>query len=107
MRFYEGYWLPERFRYDPRRILFSSLILAGQMTREEALEELKKKPYDPETIRADFKYVATKLGITEDDLQRYFDMPKKFYWDYKNMDSILTKLTAIASKLGTGTTQTR
>ena len=106
-RFYEGYWLPERFGYDPRRVQFSSLILAGQMTREQALEELKKKPYDPETIRDDFKYVATKLGITEEELQGYFDMPKKFYWDYKNNDGMLTKLTKIAKKIGAGTTQTR
>ena len=106
-RFYEGYWLPERFGYDPRRVQFSSLILANQMTREEALVELKKKPYDPETIRDDFKYVATKLGITEEELQGYFDMPKKFYWDYKNNDGILTKVTKIAKKLGAGTTQTR
>ena len=43
-RFYESYWLPERFGYDTRKVQFSSLILTGQMTREEALEELKKKP---------------------------------------------------------------
>lgn len=106
-RFFEGYWLPERFGYDPRRVQFSSLILASQMTREEALEELKKIPYDPDTIRDDFKYVATKLGISEDELQGYFDMPKKFYWDYKNIDSMLTKVSKIAKFFGAGTTQTR
>ena len=68
-RFFESYWLVERFGYDPRRVQFSSLILAGQMTREEALEELKKKPYDPETIKDDFKYVATKLGLSVKVLQ--------------------------------------
>ena len=26
-KFYEGYWLPERFGFDTRRIQFSSLIL--------------------------------------------------------------------------------
>jgi len=34
-------------------------------------------------------------------------MPKKFYWDYKNMDGVLSKITGIAKKLGAGTTQTR
>ncbi|NDA64643.1 MAG: N-acetyl sugar amidotransferase, partial [Chitinophagia bacterium] len=76
-RFFESYWLPERFEYDPRRVQFSSLILAGQMSRVDALEELKKKPYDPETIKDDFKYVATKLGISAEVLQDYFDKPKK------------------------------
>jgi N-acetyl sugar amidotransferase len=106
-RFFESYWLPERFGYDVRKVQFSSLILAGQMTREEALEELKKKPYDPETIRDDFKYVATKLGITEEELQGYFDMPKKYYWDYKNDKSVLSTLATWASKLKINKTQVR
>ena len=33
-KFYESYWLPERFGFDPRRVQFSSLILTGQMTRD-------------------------------------------------------------------------
>jgi len=106
-RFFEGYWLPERFGYDPRRVQFSSLILAGQMTREEALEELKKKPYDEETIKDDFKYVATKLGIFVDELQGYFEMPQKFYWDYKNNKEILDKLTRLVVKLHLDRAQTR
>ena len=106
-RFFESYWLPERFGYDPRRVQFSSLILASQMSREEALEELKKKPYDQETIREDFKYVATKLGISVDELQDYFDMPKKFYWDYKNNQKILSKLSSIATKLNLNRAQIR
>ena len=106
-RFFESYWLVERFGYDPRRVQFSSLILAGQMTREEALEELKKKPYDPDTIKDDFKYVATKLGISVKELQGYFEMPQKFYWDYKNNQSTLKAIANLASKLGLNRTQTR
>ncbi len=83
-RFFEGYWLPERFGYDVRRVQFSSMILTGQMTRDEALEKLEQTPYDPELIQQDFDYVSTKLGIPRDELQGYLDMPKKFYWDYPN-----------------------
>lgn len=50
-KFYESYWLPERFGYDVRRVQFSSLILTSQMTREDALEALKQKPYDVRTIK--------------------------------------------------------
>jgi N-acetyl sugar amidotransferase len=88
-RFYEGYWLPTRFGYDVRRVQFSSMILTGQMTRDEALAKLEKPPYDPELIRQDFDYIATKLGITSETLQSYHDMSKKFYWDYKNRKSFL------------------
>jgi N-acetyl sugar amidotransferase len=87
-KFYEGYWLPERFGFDTRRIQYSSLILTEQMTREDALERLKKPAYNPETIDDEFNYIATKLGITSSQLREYFTMPKKFYWDYKNHESI-------------------
>jgi N-acetyl sugar amidotransferase len=83
-RFYESYWLPTRFGFDIRRTQFSALILTGQMTRDQAFVELEKLPYDTETIEQDFEYIATKLGITPDELRTYHNMPKKFYWDYRN-----------------------
>ncbi len=87
-KFYEGYWLPERFGFDTRRVQYSSLILTGQMTRKEALKKLEKPAYDPKTIDDEFNYIATKLGITSDELRKYFEMPKKFYWDYRNQESM-------------------
>lgn len=85
-KFFEGYWLPTRFGYDTRRVQYSSLILTGQMTREEALERLEKPAYDPETIDEEFEYIATKLGITVEELRHYHTMPKKTYRDYNNQD---------------------
>ena len=86
--FFEGFWLPERFGFDTRRVQFSSLILTGQMTREEALKALEEPSYDKEKIAQEFEYVASKLRISVDELQGYFKMPKKFYWNYRNMVSI-------------------
>ncbi len=85
-RFYEGYWLPEKFGYDTRRVQFSSLILTEQMTREEALEKLKSPALDEETVKREFEYIATKLGITEDELRGYFDAPNKSHRDYANSE---------------------
>lgn len=87
-KFYEGYWLYERFGYDTRRVQLSSLILTGQMTRDEALEILKNAPYDKNKIEDEFNYIATKLGISSDELRSYFNMPKKYYWDYKNQQNL-------------------
>jgi N-acetyl sugar amidotransferase len=83
-RFFEGYWLPTRFGYDMRRNQLSSLILTGQMTREEALKELERPPLDAGVAEQEFQYVATKLRISVDELRSYHEMPKKFYWDYRN-----------------------
>lgn len=87
-RFFEGYWLPTRFGFDVRRVQYSSLILTGQMTRDEALENLRSPPLEPQLAAQEFEYVATKLGITSDELRVYHSMPKKFYWDYKNQRKI-------------------
>jgi len=87
-RFYESYWLPKKFGFDTRKVQYSSLILTNQMTRNEALEKLKSPAYDPETIHGDFQYIATKLGISVEELQSYMDAPNKTYKDYKSQDNI-------------------
>jgi N-acetyl sugar amidotransferase len=83
-KFYEGYWMPTRFGYDTRRVQFSSLIVTGQMTRDEALRQLEVPSYDPATIDEEFEYIATKLGISVEELRSYHAMPKKWFRDYKN-----------------------
>ena len=87
-RFYEGYWLPQRFGYDTRKVQYSSLILTNQMTREEALENLKIQPYTQDQVNEDFEYVSNKLGITKEELWGYFNAPKKTYRDYKSQQLI-------------------
>ena len=96
--FYEGYWLPKKFGYDPRRVQYSSLILTKQMTRGEALEKLAVPPWDETTIAQDFEYVATKLGISVEELQGYMDAPNRSYHDYHSQAWIYS-LGAKAMKL--------
>ncbi len=87
-RFYESFWLYKRFGYDTRKVQYSSLILTKQMTRDDALKKLSTLPYDPQTIHNDFEYVATKLGITIDELNSYLNMEKRTYEDFKSQQSI-------------------
>lgn len=83
-KFYEGYWLPKKFGFDTRRVQYSSMILTGQMTREDAMADLAQPPYDEETIAQDFEYISTKLGIPIAELQGYMDAPNKSFRDYRN-----------------------
>jgi N-acetyl sugar amidotransferase len=99
-RFYESYWLPMKFGFDTRKVQFSSLILTGQMTREEALKKLSEPAFDPETINQDFEYVATKLGISVEELQGYMDAPNKTYKDYKSQESIYNIGATLLRMLG-------
>lgn len=99
-KFYESYWLPKKFGYDVRKVQYSSLILTNQMTREQAIEKLKTKPYDEETIRQDFEFIANKLGITTAELQSYFDAPNKTYKDYASQENIYKIGAKIFKALG-------
>ena len=99
-RFYEAYWLPKRFAYDTRRVQYSSLILTGQMKRDEAIEKLKKPAYDPETIHQECEFIANKLGITVEELKSYMDMPLKTYKDYKSQENIYNIGAKVMRALG-------
>jgi N-acetyl sugar amidotransferase len=99
-KFYESYWLPKKFGYDVRKVQYSSLILTGQMTREEALEKLKISPFDETTIHQDFEFVANKLGISIQELQSYFDAPNKTYKDYASQESIYKVGARVMKLLG-------
>ncbi|TKC13068.1 N-acetyl sugar amidotransferase [Pedobacter polaris] len=81
-RWFQGYWLPTKFGYDKRRSHLSSVVCSGEMTREEALEELKKSTYPEELQKEDTAYVLKKFDLTKDQLDEIMNLPKKSYWDY-------------------------
>lgn len=83
-RFYEDYWMPLKFGYHKRRAHFSSLIMTGQMTREEALDRISHPEMDEHFLRQEFEYVASKLGLTVAELQGIFEGENRTYQDYKN-----------------------
>jgi N-acetyl sugar amidotransferase len=101
-RFYEGYWLPTRFDFDVRRCQLSSLILTGQISRDEALRELESPPYDEDSARQDFEYIATKLRISPEQLREYHTMPKHYYSDYRSQHKILSLAEKAVSLLKIG-----
>ena len=83
-KFYEGYWLPKRFNYDVRRNQYSSLILSGQMTREDAIKKISKSSLDSTEIKHELNFICNKLEISNKELSSFFHLPKKYYWNYKN-----------------------
>lgn len=83
-RFYEGYWLPQRFGFDTRRVQYSSLILTGQMTRDEAVERLSVPALDQKAVDAECDFVAKKLRIPRAELDGYMAAPKRTFRDYKS-----------------------
>lgn len=74
-RFYQGYILPEKFHVDKRKSHLSNLIFSGQITKDEALEELKKPIYPAEQLAIDKPFVLKKLGFTDAEFDAYIKSP--------------------------------
>lgn len=99
-RFLEDYWLPRKFGYDRRKAHFSSLILTGQMSREEALNRISKPELSEEFLRQEFKYIAEKLDISVSQLQEIFDGENKTFNEYNSKINIIQLGTKILTALG-------
>ncbi|SDY98291.1 MULTISPECIES: N-acetyl sugar amidotransferase [Pseudomonas] len=99
-RFYEDYWMPRKFGYEKRRAHFSSLIMTGQLTREDALERISRPELDEQFLKGEFEYVANKLDLSVEQLQEIFDGENKTYRDYRNKRFLIGVGSRVMSALG-------
>lgn len=99
-RFYEDYWLPRKFGFQKRRAHFSSLIMTGQMTREQAMERISNPEMDEHFLQQEFEYVANKLDLSVSELQGIFDGENKTYRDYRNKRWLIGVGTNVLRRLG-------
>lgn len=75
-RFYQGYILPEKFGVDKRRVHLSTLVVTGQMSRDEALRLLSDSPYpSEELLEEDKRYFLKKMGWSISQLKEYISRP--------------------------------
>lgn len=92
-RFFQSYILPVKFGFDKRIMHLSALIMSGQITRKQAIEEMKEEVCAPELIRDDKTYVAKKFGITEMELDNILALPPQQNSEYPSSEkSLLMRL---------------
>ena len=91
-RFFQGCYLPARYGWDKRRAHYSSLIVSGQMTREEALARLTEPPYDPSAMDSDRSFIAKKLGLTEEAFAELCAAPPRRHADFPNQQALLERV---------------
>ena len=99
-RFFQGYYLPEKFNFDKRRGHLSDLIRSSQLSRESALIEISDPPYkNSVTMNDDISFVIKKLGFSDEELQFLIQDKNKSYRDYKNSKDQITKYKKYYNKL--------
>lgn len=85
-KFFQNFYLPSRFGYDKRRPHLSSLIVSGQMNREEALLKLEEPLYDPNELETDIFYFCKKMQITRSEFEDLLSAPVHHYAEFSNWD---------------------
>ena len=99
-KFFQAYYLPQKFGYDKKRAHLSSLIVGGEMRREQALREMEdNSAYPLEEMMEDRDYILKKLDISLDEWDRIMKMPKNKEDDYENSRGLIEVLVSIKRKL--------
>ena len=91
-KLFQNYYLPKKFGMDKRRPHFASLIVSGQMTRDEALAKLAEPLYDLDELEIDIAYFCKKLRITRQQFDELMNVPTHHYSDFPNWDGRYQKL---------------
>jgi N-acetyl sugar amidotransferase len=84
-RFYQSFILPRKFNIDKRKVHLSSLIIFGQLTREQAIAQLKEKPYgDEKQLTQDKKYFLKKMNWTEIEFNEYLERAPRSHREFSS-----------------------
>lgn len=100
-KFFQSYYLVEKFGYDKRRAHLASLVTTGQMSREDALREMEKPTYSPDELKEDRMFVIKKLGLSDEEFESIMRQPNKTYLDYPSRAGIFNTARKVKRMLKT------
>lgn len=100
-RFFQAYYLPTKFGIDKRKAHFSSMILSGQMSREEAIKELRKKPYPSDKqLEIDKAIIAEKLGLSLAEWEDILNLPPRNHDEFPSSRLLFKTKDMMVNLLG-------
>lgn len=97
-RFFQNYFLPEKFGIDKRKAHLSSLVCAGQISRDYALSEMEKPIYDKVLFKSDYDFVLKKLGIDEICFKKILTNAPKSAKDFSSHYELFERLEFLKNK---------
>lgn len=103
-RFVQCYILPRKFNIDKRRAHLSTLICSGQLSRDEALQQMERGAYPEESLlESDRQHVLKKLGLSEADFMELMQKETRTHQDYRTLQSLqhaILQAGRLARRLG-------
>ena len=99
-RFYQGYLQPYKFGVDKRKPHLSSLIMNGEISREEALRLAQGIAYPNEKdMEADRRYFIKKMGWSDEKFEDYMRRPERSHDEFPSEAAFYDKLLALYRRL--------
>ncbi len=90
-KFFQSYYLPRKFGYDKKRAHLASLVVGGEMSREDALLEMNDtSAYSEQEMLEDLDYIIKKLDISQSEWEQIMTATTKTKDDYKNNEKLLS-----------------
>ncbi|MCI9282959.1 MAG: N-acetyl sugar amidotransferase [Lachnospiraceae bacterium] len=80
--FAQLYWFPKKFGVDKRTSHLSSMIVSGQMTREEALRQLSEPLYDEKQMEDYISIIKRNMKISDEEFEAIMSAPTHQHEDY-------------------------
>lgn len=100
-RFYQGYLQPYKFGVDKRKPHLSSLIMNGEMSREDALRQAQGIAYPSDKeMEADRLYFIKKMGWSEEKFEDYMRRPEKPHDAYPSEAALYRRALGLYRRLG-------
>lgn len=96
-KFLQLYWMPNKFNVDKRTSHLSSMIVSGQMSREEALKILREPLYDRDEMLKEIAFILERLDITEEEFSAIMKEKPRQHTDFKT--SNYSKIRKVFSKI--------
>jgi hypothetical protein len=85
--------LPKKFNVDKRKSHYSTLICAGQLSRNDAIELMKEETYPDKNLEtSDYNFVLKKMGFTKEEFDAYINLPRvehQYYGSIENYYDII------------------
>jgi hypothetical protein len=98
-KFYQEVYLPKKVSYDKRRLHLSSLIVAGQCNRSDAIDILSLPITTLRDEQRDVAFVAKKLGLTKNELELLINAQVVSHQKYKSGLMLLNFMIACRDRL--------
>ncbi len=95
-KFVMSYWTFSKYGIDKRKITLSAQVLSGEISRESAVEEIGKLPYDSEKLDSTLNYITKKLDLSRAELDLIMKSPNNSYKDYHSYSAIFSTMNKVA-----------